>query len=214
MATNDNGHLLDTAGNVAIDFVWGNLPLQPNDVRTDSVGGALLVQTVGNHQRAFSGWNGYPLYTPNSVGVGSTYVLVPNLLGITRTSATAVLSELGLVRGTETSAANTAKTVTGIARTAGSAVATLTAASHGFTTGSKVTISALANGNVEFNGTWTIANATTNTFDITSNATTVVSQSSLTGSAVGVSNTIKAQGTAAGAASVAPGATVTVTYYA
>ena len=36
MATNNNAHTLDTAGNPVIDFVWGNLPLQPNDVRTET----------------------------------------------------------------------------------------------------------------------------------------------------------------------------------
>jgi len=36
MATNNNLHTLDTAGNPAVDFVWGNLPLQPNDVRTET----------------------------------------------------------------------------------------------------------------------------------------------------------------------------------
>jgi hypothetical protein len=36
MATNNNLHALDTAGNPAVDFVWGNLPLQPNDVRTET----------------------------------------------------------------------------------------------------------------------------------------------------------------------------------
>jgi hypothetical protein len=36
MATNNNGNLLDSSGNVAVDFAWGNLPLQPNDVRTET----------------------------------------------------------------------------------------------------------------------------------------------------------------------------------
>ena len=36
MATNNNAHTLDTAGNTQVDFVWGNLPLQPNDVRGES----------------------------------------------------------------------------------------------------------------------------------------------------------------------------------
>lgn len=37
MATNNNAHTLDTAGNPQVDFVWGNMPLQPNDVRTENV---------------------------------------------------------------------------------------------------------------------------------------------------------------------------------
>ena len=36
MATNNDGHNLDTKGNVAVDFAWGNFPLQPNDVRTET----------------------------------------------------------------------------------------------------------------------------------------------------------------------------------
>lgn len=36
MATNNNAHTLDTAGNPVVDFVWGNFPLQPNDVRTET----------------------------------------------------------------------------------------------------------------------------------------------------------------------------------
>jgi len=36
MATNNNGHTLDTAGDPVVDFVWGNFPLQPNDERTET----------------------------------------------------------------------------------------------------------------------------------------------------------------------------------
>lgn len=37
MATNNDGHLLDSSGQVAVDFVWGNFPAQPNDQRTENV---------------------------------------------------------------------------------------------------------------------------------------------------------------------------------
>lgn len=37
MATNNNAHTLDSAGNPQVDFVWGNVPLQPNDQRTENV---------------------------------------------------------------------------------------------------------------------------------------------------------------------------------
>jgi hypothetical protein len=33
--TNNNGNLTDSAGNLQTDFVWGNLPKQPNDERAD-----------------------------------------------------------------------------------------------------------------------------------------------------------------------------------
>jgi hypothetical protein len=35
--TNNDGHATDSAGNVAVAFAWGNIPLQPNDVRNASV---------------------------------------------------------------------------------------------------------------------------------------------------------------------------------
>ena len=35
--TNNDGHATDSAGNVIVDFAWGNFPLQPNDVRNASV---------------------------------------------------------------------------------------------------------------------------------------------------------------------------------
>ena len=35
--TNTDGHATDSAGNLAVDFVWRNFPLQPNDERNGSV---------------------------------------------------------------------------------------------------------------------------------------------------------------------------------
>ncbi len=35
--TNADGHATDSAGNLAVDFVWHNFPLQPNDERNSSV---------------------------------------------------------------------------------------------------------------------------------------------------------------------------------
>jgi hypothetical protein len=52
--TNNDGHATDSAGNVVIDRVWGNFPLQPNDVRNASVsntggaaGSAVTVLSAG-----------------------------------------------------------------------------------------------------------------------------------------------------------------------
>ena len=79
MATNNNGNLVDSAGNVAVDFVWGNLPLQPNDDRVEP---NLLNWSLDNHIIADSNWGGYPLFTANSAGsdvAGPTdYITVPN----------------------------------------------------------------------------------------------------------------------------------------
>jgi len=72
---------LDTGGNVKVDYVWGNLPMQPNDVRTEEaagnfggstgdyawsattkVAGARLDAALDSHAIAEAGWAGYPSY--------------------------------------------------------------------------------------------------------------------------------------------------------
>jgi hypothetical protein len=47
---------VDDLGNVQVDFVWGNLPLQPDDQR----GSNTLDPTLDNHEIATEGYNGYP----------------------------------------------------------------------------------------------------------------------------------------------------------
>ena len=82
MATNNDGHLLDSAGNVAVDFAWGPFPMQPNDERAASVtqiGGSTgdyawsqttkvasgrLDPALDNHAAVEAGWAAYPSYTP------------------------------------------------------------------------------------------------------------------------------------------------------
>jgi hypothetical protein len=58
MAVNNNGNLLDTSGNVAVDFVWGNFPMQPNDERTDGT----AVSKVANNASENKQWSGYSVY--------------------------------------------------------------------------------------------------------------------------------------------------------
>lgn len=83
MATNNVGDNLDSAGNVAVDFVWGSFPLQPNDERaatisniggstgdygwaaTTQVASSRLTSSSDNHGRAITGYAGYPSYTPD-----------------------------------------------------------------------------------------------------------------------------------------------------
>ena len=52
MANSLEGNRLDDAGNVAVDFVWGNFPIQPNDLRT--AGTPTATVTVGGSQNV--GW--------------------------------------------------------------------------------------------------------------------------------------------------------------
>ncbi len=116
MAVNNNGNLLDSAGEVAIDFVWGNMPIQPNDARPDTASGRLDPE-ADNHIIALSGWGGYPQFTANSAGedvAGDTtdYVLVPNVLGLTTALAQDAMKDASLTVTTATAATNAAGVVT------------------------------------------------------------------------------------------------------
>jgi len=213
MAVNNAGALLDTAGEIAIDFVWGNMAPQPNDSRTTR-----LDLTKGDHINLESGWNGYPQYTPNSAGsdvAGSTdYVQVPNVIGMTTANADDVMKDSGLTVTTAAGASNVGKTITAAARTAGSAVISLTCASHGFVAGNKVTVSDVSGGD-GVNGSWTVLAVTSaNVFTVTGTATTVQALTSLAGVVSGVAGTIKSQSIAAGAATTAVAAAVTITPFA
>jgi hypothetical protein len=214
MATNNNGNLLDDSGEVAIDFVWGNFPIQPNDARPDALENR-LDPALDNHIIALSGWNGYPQYDPNTTGedvAGSTdYVLVPSVLGLTTSLAADAMKDASLVVTTAAGATNVAGSITDIDRTAGSTTVELTGV--GFTAaypvGTKITVA--STGTVD--GTWTVTgNSSTNKIRFTSNASTVLTSG--TGSIIGVAGTIKTQSLAAGQNSVVPGAAVTITPWA
>ena len=216
MATNNNGHLLDDAGNVVVDFVWGNFPLQPNDVRPDTVAGR-LDYSLDNHVIAETAWNGYPLYEPNTDGEyvsGTPFIVVPNVLGLTTALALDALKDAGYVAAnitTATAATNAAKSITNVTRTAGSYEVSITAtgAVAAYPVGTKITVS--STGTVD--GTWTVTgNSSTNVVKFTSTASTVLTSG--TGSVVGVPGTVKTQSVAAFADSIALGTTITVTPWA
>jgi hypothetical protein len=234
MAVNNNGNLLDTAGEVAIDFVYGNFPIQPNDARPDAASATLsttvttrvagrLDPALDNHINALSGWNGYPQYTPNTAGedvLGATdYVLVPNVLNLTTALAVDAMKDASLTVTTATSSANASgfkATINNIAIASGTATFT-TAAAHGFTgnpSAQTVTVSGLTN--TQLNGTWLIANAEGSTFTVFNTGFTNVSSTSDSGTVIDSSKVgkIKAQSLAAGQNNVAPGTAVTITAYA
>jgi hypothetical protein len=213
MATNENGNLLDTAGNVAVDFVWGNFPLQPNDVREEN-GGDLLDPDLDNHVIAYEGWNGYPLYSrPGLAGLeGAGYIVVPSVIGLTTAVATNVLEDDGLVVTVGSAAAQTAKVVTAVSRTAGSTTVSVSAVGHAFPVGATVVLS--NTGSSAANGTYTVLTAATDTFTASGTATTVLALTEITGAAVGATGTIKTQSVAAGANEVEVGDAITIVAYA
>lgn len=217
MATNENGNLLDDGGNVVIDHVWGNLPMQPNDVREEN-GGGLLDPVLDNHNIAYEGWNGYPLYDPNTGSPeGAGFIVVPSVLGLLTADATDVLEDRGLVVTAGTAATNAAISITAVERTGGSTTATVTAAGAGaaFPVGTKIVIAGLLAPNTGLNGTWTVSASATNTVSFVSSASAALSSTGLTaGTAVGLVGTIKTQSLAAGANEVEVGDAITVVAYA
>lgn len=83
----------DDGGNVRVDFVWGNLAMQPDDVRYDA-----LDENLDNHYTAVYGWSNFPGYIPNYPGDGDSGLeaVVPDLLRLTITQAQAAVDAVNL----------------------------------------------------------------------------------------------------------------------
>jgi len=214
MAINNNGNLLDSAGEVAIDAVWGNMPPQPNDVRTTR-----LDLTLGDHINLESGWGGYPLYTADTPGkdvAGSVdYVLVSDVRGFTTALAEDALRDNGLTVTTATAATNAASTITAVARTGTTATITSTGAGAKYPVGTKITVASLVSPDTDLNGTYTVTAVATDTVSYTTTTSGTLSTGSLSVAGLtGVAGTIKSQTIAGGAATTAVGAAVTITPYA
>ena len=244
MATNNNGNLLDSAGNVYVDFAWGNIPMQPNDERTTTADYTTAPSTVVSAANATGnyGWSGYTVYPSSRLNPtlsfhdmaeakyagfpdyttgdgayvsGTAYISVPNVLGLTTALAIDALRDAGY---------EAANITTATAATNAAGVVTAAARTAGSTT---ITLTDSSHGFVagnkvtisgvdaSVNGTYTVVSApTANTFTVTGTATTVLALTAITGAVVAVAGTIKAQSTAAGAGSIASTATITVTPWA
>jgi len=224
MAVNENGNLVDDAGNVVVDHVWGNMPMQPNDDREEN-GGGLLDVDLDNHIIAYTGWNGYPLYEPNTAGPeGAGYIVVPSVIGQTTANATDILEDAGLVVTAASATANARKDITRFNATSATvAVVYTTSASTAYPVGTKVTIVAgTPAGSSPVNlpayalGTWTVTAADSSTITIAGSGFTIADTTGINATATisGVAGTIKTQSVAAGANEIEVGDAITITPYA
>jgi hypothetical protein len=224
MATNENGNLIDSSGNVVVEFVWGNFPMQPNDVREEN-GGDLLDPDLDNHSIAYEGWNGYPLYTPNTAGAeGAGYIVVPSVLGQTTAVATNVLEDDGLAVTAAAATTNTLADITRVNATSATvAVVYSTGAGAAYPVGTKVTIVAgTAAGEspvavpTAIRGTWTVTASATDTITIAGTGFTVADTTGInaTDTLSGAAGTIKTQSLAAGANEIEVGDAITITPWA
>jgi hypothetical protein len=200
-------------GGGAGDYSWS---------ATTRVASDRLDPALSNHAVVEAAYAGYPGFTGDNDGAyvsGVAYIVVPSVLGATTAVALDSLKDAGYEAAnitTATAATNAAITVTAIARTAGSTTMTFTAAGAGaaYAVGTKVTVSLFSGDDAFLNGTYTVTANATNTFSVTTTATTVLALTEKAGAVVGVAGTIKTQSTAAGAASVATTATITITPWA
>jgi hypothetical protein len=234
----------DTSGRQAVDFVWGNIPMQPNEDRAGAVSPAnfsanssgdnfwgattrvasdRLNPALSFHDMVEAKYAGFPEFTGNNDGAyisGVAYIVVPSVIGDTTAVALDKLKDAGYETAsitTATAATNAAISITAAARTAGSTTATLTATGAGaaFPVGTKITVASLADTGAPLNGTYTVTAVATNSVSFVSSASTVLALTELAaGTIVGVAGTIKSQSVAAGTGSVASTATITVTPYA
>ena len=87
------GHTIDDAGNTQVDFVWGNLPIQPNTGRDDDLDPAL-----DNHAIVTTGYANYPQFIPNYEGDDDQQleVVVPDFVRLTIQNAGDLASDIGL----------------------------------------------------------------------------------------------------------------------
>jgi hypothetical protein len=232
MATNNNGNLLDSAGEVAIDFVWGNFPIQPNDARPDATSATLsttvtervagrLDPAADNHIIALSGWNGFPLYNPDTAGedvVGATdYVLVPEVRGFTTALAQDAMRDASLVVTVAAGTTNTATQPTQInVTTTTAATVTIVGGTTTWPVGTKVTIAAGTGIPTALVGTWTVTGGSGSTLVIAGTGWTVADTGAITPGTrlTGTAGTIRVQSRVAGANSVTPGSAVTITPWA
>jgi len=239
--TNNNGNAVDSSGNVAVDFVWGNFPMQPNDERADgtptatvvvngpdnngwttksTVASARLDLTQDSHAIASSDYSGFPSFIANSAGAGIANIYVTSVLGQTTASALDELKDSGYVAAnitTATAATNTAKTTTRINVTSTS-VATVYASSAdtAFPVGTKVSITAGTGIPTALVGSWTVTGGTSGNIVISGSGWTVADTGTISAASTlkGTTGTIKTQSVAAGTASVALGSSITITPWA
>jgi hypothetical protein len=113
----------DTSGNVAVDFVWGNMPIQPDDKRVTSPSQTTVVGGAQNHSWTYvstkpsakidptqdteviadEAWSAFPGFVPNEgVPASSTTITIPNVAGYGYVHAVEALVLAGANVGTVT----------------------------------------------------------------------------------------------------------------
>jgi hypothetical protein len=143
---------------------------------------------------------------------------VPSVVGNTTAVALDTLKDAGYEAAnitTATAATNAVSTITAVSRTGTTATITSSGAGAKYPVGTKITVASLVSPDTALNGTYTVTAVATNTVSYTTATTGALSTGSLTVAGLsGVEGTIKSQTVAAGTASVASTATISITPFA
>lgn len=172
---------VDDLGNVQVDFVWGNMPMQPDDARGENT----LDPALDNHIIATSGYEGFPGFI-----TGAPYddtianAVVPNVVGLTESAANTALVNAGLVKGavTTTTVGAVATIIKSYRAGGGGKSKIWTSAPHGFAVGEVVTVAG-TNGNPDLEGDWTITDVTSDTFQYQTVTSGTITEAEDTGTA-------------------------------
>jgi len=151
-------------------------------------------------------------------GAGIGFIIVPSVVGNTTAVALDTLKDAGYEAANITTAAgatNAASTITAVARTAAVATITSTGAGAKYPVGTKITVASLVSPDTALNGTFTVTAVAANTVSYTTATSGALSTGSLSVAGLsGVEGTVKSQTVAAGTASVASTATISITPFA
>jgi hypothetical protein len=151
-------------------------------------------------------------------GAGIGFIIVPSVVGNTTAVALDTLKDAGYEAANITTAAaatNAVSTITAVARTGTAATITSTGAGAKYPVGTKITVASLVSPDTALNGTFTVTAVAANTVSYTTATSGTLSTGSLTVAGLsGVEGTIKSQTVAAGTASVASTATISITPFA
>lgn len=172
---------VDDRGNVKVDFVWGNMPMQPDDAR----GSNPLNPALDSHIIATTSYEGFPAFTPGDPFDDTiANVTVPNVVGLTESAAGTALTNVGLVKGavTTTTVGAVATIVRSYRAGGGGKSKIWTAAPHGFAVGDVVTVAG-TNGNPDLEGDWTITDITSDTFQYQTVTSGTITEAEDTGTA-------------------------------
>jgi len=134
---------VDSLGNLQVDFVWGNMPLQPDDARDED---HLLDPALNSHYIATAGWNNFPRFVPNTIGDGdpTVNIIVPNVVGLNKDIAIPRLENAGLdVTANEIAGGSAVISSIYVRNSEGTTndyVEVTTSTAHGFVVGDTVTV--------------------------------------------------------------------------